>query len=211
MIGSKELADQVVKDYGLQSELFDCNLCLYYILEEIRVPDQLARKFHISDSRCVNELKLLFFNLKPTNVPWKYFLYSLTNYKRCKDCHIIKTTEEFNFYKNNFYSYCRSCEQKQDKVRRDNDLNYNEKARIAYKENPNPYKANSAKRRALLKSAVPKWADLDAIKLFYKNCPEGYEVDHIIPLQGKNVCGLHILENLQYLTFKDNRAKYNKF
>ena len=66
-------------------------------------------------------------------------------------------------------------------------------------------------RTERIERATPPWADLEAIKEFYKNCPEGCEVDHIIPLQGKNVCGLHILENLQYLSITENRRKSNKY
>lgn len=71
--------------------------------------------------------------------------------------------------------------------------------------------ARTNKRRANKLHATPSWADLDAIKEFYKNCPEGKSVDHIIPLQGKKVCGLHVLENLQYLCKKENSRKHNKF
>ena len=61
------------------------------------------------------------------------------------------------------------------------------------------------------KYRLPKWADLKAIREFYMKKPKGYEVDHIIPLSGKLVSGLHVLENLQYLTIAENRSKNNKF
>ena len=51
----------------------------------------------------------------------------------------------------------------------------------------------------------------DGIVEFYNNCPEGYEVDHIIPLLGKLVSGLHVVWNLQYLTHEDNEIKKTKF
>lgn len=69
----------------------------------------------------------------------------------------------------------------------------------------------AAYRRALKLNATPKWADLEKIKEIYLNCPAGYHVDHIVPLKGKNICGLHIETNLQYLPASENLKKSNKF
>jgi len=65
--------------------------------------------------------------------------------------------------------------------------------------------------RARKKQACPKWANLEKIKQIYLNCPSGYHVDHITPLINKNVCGLHVESNLQYLTAIENQKKSNKF
>lgn len=67
----------------------------------------------------------------------------------------------------------------------------------------------SAKRRAEIINATPKWANLKEIKKIYESCPDGYQVDHIVPLNSKFVCGLHVEANMQYLTPKDNVAKKN--
>lgn len=73
------------------------------------------------------------------------------------------------------------------------------------------------KRYAQKRNAVPKWADLNAIDAIYKKAAEmkrltglRYEVDHIYPLQGKIVSGLHVENNLQILLKEDNIKKGNK-
>jgi hypothetical protein len=77
-------------------------------------------------------------------------------------------------------------------------------------ENRDSYNAYQATRKKRVKLATPAWADLDVIRSFYFNCPKGYHVDHIIPLSGKDVCGLHVENNLQYLPALENLKKSNK-
>ena len=71
--------------------------------------------------------------------------------------------------------------------------------------------AKLAKYRAGLALAMPSWVDNTIVKQFYKNCPTTLEVDHIIPLQGTIVSGLHVPWNFQYLTRKQNAKKSNSF
>lgn len=79
-------------------------------------------------------------------------------------------------------------------------------------------RARTAYRRSLKRNATPKWADKIKIKEFYKAAREAelktgkpYQVDHIIPIISKVVCGLHVHENLQILPALQNRIKGNKF
>lgn len=71
--------------------------------------------------------------------------------------------------------------------------------------------ADNMKRHAAKLRRTPGWADMRAIEEFYKNCPEGYHVDHTVPLQGEIVSGLHVLNNLQYLPAKENLSKGNRY
>lgn len=78
--------------------------------------------------------------------------------------------------------------------------------------------AAASRRKAKLLQRTPKWADHDKIRQFYilaKELTEStgtkHEVDHIYPLQGKYVSGLHVETNLQILTMGANRAKGNRF
>ena len=77
--------------------------------------------------------------------------------------------------------------------------------------NKEKVRLKNANERAARLQRLPAWADREKIKEFYMNCPEGFHVDHIIPLRGKNVSGLHVIENLQYLPAKENISKSNKF
>lgn len=70
--------------------------------------------------------------------------------------------------------------------------------------------AYAAKHRAKLLNAVPSWADLSAVESIYAEAAAaGMHVDHIYPLRGESVCGLHVANNLRCLTLSENLRKGN--
>jgi hypothetical protein len=78
--------------------------------------------------------------------------------------------------------------------------------------------AQTMKRIAIKKQATPKWVELDKIEKIYIECAVitsetgiAHQVDHIVPLQGKDVCGLHHHLNLRIITATENRIKWNNF
>lgn len=65
--------------------------------------------------------------------------------------------------------------------------------------------------RASKFNQTPAWADLDLIAEAYQEAEyHGLHVDHIVPLRGKTVCGLHVWDNLQLITKSENSAKGNR-
>jgi 5-methylcytosine-specific restriction endonuclease McrA len=72
--------------------------------------------------------------------------------------------------------------------------------------------------RAKKLNRYPSWVDKEEIKKFYtqavlmeKETGTKYHVDHIIPLNGENVSGLHVPANLQIISGSKNSQKGNKF
>jgi hypothetical protein len=71
--------------------------------------------------------------------------------------------------------------------------------------------------RATLLKAVPPWFDAEAVRSVYELAQEfrsaGFKVhvDHIVPLKGRTVCGLHVFQNLRVCLAEVNIRKSNKF
>ena len=122
---------------------------------------------------------------------------------QCKEC--IKQTRNLEINKKNCSKYY-----------------YRNKNRwIKYREE-NRSKLNSiqAKYRSSKLNATPKWLTeydweminwtYEAAKIAEKHYGTSFHVDHIVPFQGKDICGLHVPWNLQVITAHDNMSKGNK-
>ena len=89
-----------------------------------------------------------------------------------------------------------------------------ERCRQHYLNNKADYFERRARYRAAKLQRTPPWLTEEhkrELKGIYKNCPEGHHVDHIVPLRGERVSGLHVPWNLQYLLGGENLSKGNKF
>ncbi len=76
-------------------------------------------------------------------------------------------------------------------------------------------------RRGMERQATPLWLNKEEIleiselfiicKMFKIYTGEEYHVDHIVPINNKKVCGLHVPWNLTVISEKENKSKSNKF
>lgn len=146
--------------------------------------------------------------------------------KTCSKCQNLLEKSNFRCHKNTkdgLDCWCKNChkeyraknKEKIDKIHAKYRLKNRDKIRERnakwQKNNSNIYNYLHANIRAKKRKAIPKWANLKEIKEFYKNCPKGYHVDHIIPLNGKIISGFHVIDNLQYLPAMENIRKGNRY
>ena len=85
------------------------------------------------------------------------------------------------------------------------------------RENPQYRTKSRADRRARERQACPSWVDHKAIAEVYIKAIQltretgiPHHVDHIIPLAGASVSGLHVPWNLRAIPAKENQRKSNK-
>lgn len=160
--------------------------------------------------------------------------------KTCSKCGEIKSLDNFHKasnQKSGYYSSCKVCKNitqklvvlKNPEKKKRNDANYRlkrpevgkEARKKYYYNNKNLWTIASAKRRASKLQRTPPWlseqdkAYIEYIYKFSRNISKyldkEYHVDHIIPLQGDLVSGLHVPSNLQVLPANNNLQKGNKW
>lgn len=178
------------------------------ITTDVRIRDEFSE---MNETTALKMLKAAFPGKPASYKGYDKYLLSIANLKKCLQCSSIKPFAEFNKSKretDGMDSRCRLCYRTYYTNNKEDILAQKKEYGAAHL----PQKlANNAKRRALLIDRVPAWADTKEISTVYLNCPSGYHVDHIIPLQGELVCGLHVEHNLQYLLAAANMSKGNTF
>lgn len=85
-------------------------------------------------------------------------------------------------------------------------------------ENSDRMALNKANRKAWVKRATPHWANMTDILQVYTETRRlslitgiQYQVDHVVPLRNRKVCGLHVKENIRPLEKTLNNSKSNRF
>jgi hypothetical protein len=143
--------------------------------------------------------------------------------KKCTKCArrlALSSFDKDKTKRDGVYSSCKDCRHKRSVEVYAVNGERERKARMEY------YRRNTARERANMRAwyirnrahalaqkarelnRVPAWADLKKIERFYiKAAKLGLTVDHVIPLQGRNVSGLHVHNNLQLLTARANARK----
>ena len=97
--------------------------------------------------------------------------------------------------------------------------NHNARNKVWFAKNKDKRASYQAKRKATILQRTPPWdpdahliiAKYQLANMLSKASSIEYHVDHIIPLQGRKVSGLHVFSNLRVIPGSDNVKKSNKF
>ena len=156
------------------------------------------------------------------------------DYKRCNKCSEKKPLIEFYKLKHGakgVFGQCIVCHNKRAKELRDlkpkethskkakNYLDNNPEARERARQRSRDWRKNNlsydafraSMRRQAVKQATPLWVNFDEIQMIYKKANFfGFEVDHVVPIRSKIVCGLNVPANMQLLHKSLNSSKGNR-
>ena len=156
--------------------------------------------------------------------------------KHCSNCDQIKEFTEFYTNKGQYHYYCKECTKQKNRewkqANKDKVSNYDKEWQQKNKDKKsknyknwqvnNRAKVNSynSYRRALEVQATPEWltqsqklhiqCKYSLAQMFSRETGIQHHVDHVVPLKGKTVCGLHVPWNLRVIPAVDNLRKSNK-
>jgi hypothetical protein len=135
--------------------------------------------------------------------------YYAANKERCKAAVKATLENKADYYTPEYFALVSARYRDKDKD------DYLETRRAWYKTNSAKEIARVRRRQGRIKHCdiITNQGEATEIQGMYDYCKifKGYEVDHILPLNGKLVSGLHVLNNLQILPISENRSKSNKY
>lgn len=133
-----------------------------------------------------------------------------TSSKSCTECHTARNFDQIRTPKARSYAKMYRDENKEK-------ISLFRKKWLA--KNPGKSREQSARRRAAKLQRTPNWLndghlfEIECINKYAASLRKiglRYEVDHIVPLQGDDVCGMHVPWNMQVISIFENRSKGNR-
>lgn len=143
------------------------------------------KEYHIKNQRKILDRSKVYQQQNSERIAKYQKLYRETNQEK-----LLEQRREW--YLNNI-----------DKVKQYN----KEYLKLHYLNNKAKYIEKALKRRNKILNNIPCYANINLISRIYDECPEGYHVDHMIPLASG---GFHHESNLCYLPAEINLSKGTK-
>jgi 5-methylcytosine-specific restriction endonuclease McrA len=189
------------------------------VVEAVYYSENLSKAAEALEYKSENGLRAALYRkgkqLFPKRTFQSYFRYinNQMGYHWCKDCEKLLPLEEFSidvnknkvFREPSYKTKCKPCFGV-----------FNRKLQADYRKTAHGKSIRNkheAQRRAAKLDRTMGWGQ-EGIAELYKECAakgSDYHVDHIIPMQGEKVSGLHVRENLQIISKKENLKKSNKY
>ena len=219
----------LINNYNWSSGTMVCNRVPYVVIDfiykivEYGTVTCLAKHLGTSRGTITRAIKKYLPELTTSStVSLDKRVFKLLEIRRCSKCMDIKLLENFWIDKNDIQGYRGQCKVCSGKYNVDNadllkerrnplKLYKKEYDKPHYGANKEIYKRRAREYQMRKIERTPPWADMEKIDEVYETRAKGYHVDHIVPLKGELVSGLHVHYNLQHLTAEDNLNKGNRY
>ena len=181
------------------------------LVKEHPTHSALGEKLGVHRATVAKAIKAAYPDMRPKAKLYVALLECMGK-RLCSSCHEVHELE--NFYRcattpSGYGTQCKDCAKTLAKNHYNPELS-SKRTKMWNRENRGRKNYLTRSREEVVRQRTPLWADKEKIENIYQNCPEGHHVDHIVPLQGEKVSGLHVETNLQYLLAEDNLKKSNK-
>ncbi len=223
-----EIVIEILQDLGVYSEdknLLFCSRCnSLKNINEFTFCSKLRRGYKPWCDKCIQEYNSYYYVDNSDVIKENTSEYYYTNHEKSLECRRNYHHENYQKFKEKKKAYALANYEYFQKYYEQYYLDHREErleSRKLYNSlNRGKVTALSALYRTMKLQATPKWLTNEhkhQIQEIYEESARltketgiKHAVDHIIPLQGKIVCGLHVPWNLQILTFSENSKKSNK-